>query len=419
MTSATLTILLLDDRDGDAAAQRVVQQFARAGVECTVTRVADEAEFRAAQQTGSYDIALAGAGALRAFAALQQVDDGDRLAGLGRIASKVAHDFNNVLMAIQPFAEVIRRRAAADPHLTSAATSIVNSVARGRRITQDINRTTRVGETAASENNVPDFLRKSALELATVAGDRVKVQIAPNDAQIRATFDPAQIRQALANLVANARDAMPDGGTITISATVDADRVRITTRDTGAGIAPDVLPHIFDPLFTTRRSGIGLGLSVVRQLVAANGGTVEVESVPGEGTAFHIFLARMPSPRIMNTSVQRLVLIEDDNDVADGVSQMLALEGVRVDHVTTGGMAEEAVIRFSPDAVLLDLNLPDLDGTQVFERLNARWPQLPVVFCSGDVDTTRVLPYLESPNVRFLPKPYDIDLLLQALREMV
>ena len=116
--------------------------------------------------------------------------------------------------------------------------------------------------------------------------------------------------------------------------------------------------------------------------------------------------------------MQRIVLVEDDATVAEGVSTLLSLEGVEVSHVWYGGHAEEAVARFDPQAVLLDLNLPDEDGTAVYERLAARWPHLPVVFCSGDVDTTRVLPYLASPNVRFLRKPYDIDVLMDALREL-
>ncbi|HEY0157406.1 MAG TPA: response regulator [Thermoanaerobaculia bacterium] len=116
--------------------------------------------------------------------------------------------------------------------------------------------------------------------------------------------------------------------------------------------------------------------------------------------------------------MQRIVLVEDDLNVAEGVVQLLALEGVEVSHVSFGGDAESAVARFDPDAVLLDLNLPDEDGTAVYRRIAARWPKLPVVFCSGDPDTTRVLPYLASPNVRLFRKPYDVDVLLGALREM-
>ncbi|HEX8616924.1 MAG TPA: response regulator [Thermoanaerobaculia bacterium] len=350
----------------------------------------------------------------------RQLEQAERISSLGRIAAMMAHEFNNVLMAIQPFAQLVRKRSANEPVIANAATQILNSVARGRTITQDILRTTSLGQSTMSVSEVGEWLRMAEPELTAVAGERVSLQVRSAADPIRATFDPVQMRQVLANLVVNARDAMlPEGGTITISAAVEAgDRARITVADTGSGIPADVLPHIFDALFTTKRSGTGLGLAVVRQLVERNRGTVEVETQIGAGTAFHIVLPGAAAPAITNASVQRLVLVEDDENVAEGVSQLLALEGVAVDHVAVGGLAEEAVARFVPDAVLLDLNLPDVDGTQVFERLNARWPQLPVVFCSGDIDTTRVLRYLDSPKVRFLRKPYDIELLMQALHEI-
>jgi hypothetical protein len=350
----------------------------------------------------------------------RQLEQAERISSLGRIAAIMAHEFNNVLMGIRPFAELIRRRSTNEPQLASAATQILNTVARGRTITQDILRTTSIGQPAVSAGDVSEWLRTSELELSAVAGERVTLHVHTTTAPILATFDPVQMRQVLANLVLNARDAMPEGGTITISAGSEpGPRVRITVADTGSGISADVLPHIFEALFTTKRSGTGLGLAVVRQLVEGNGGTLEVETKIGAGTAFHVVLpGASAAPLMMNPSVQRLVLVEDDESVAEGVTQLLALEGVTVDHVPIGGLAEEAVARFVPDAVLLDLNLPDLDGTQVFERINARWPRLPVVFCSGDLDTTRVRRYLENPKVRFLRKPYDIDRLMQALREI-
>ena len=347
-----------------------------------------------------------------------------RLNALGRIAATMAHDFNNVLMGIQPFAEVVRRRTT-DTRLTQAANQIVKSVARGRRVTLDILHARHTPAPALQEVDLVAWLRQAEVEISALMTNRVDLQIHAPETPLFASCDPVQLQQALVNLAVNAHDAMRNGGMLTITlqvAPADASSVELTVRDTGTGIAPDVLPHIFEPLYTTKASGTGLGLAVVQQIIAHHGGTLSVESFQRLGSTFRIRLPRIVRPVAVTTvqahALERILIVEDDEIVGEGLVQFLGMEGLRVEQVTHGALAVEAVERLAPQAVILDLVLPDSNGVEVYERLAARWPNLPVIFSSGNADTHQLTPYLDRPHVRFLHKPYDMNALIRMLREI-
>jgi len=198
--------------------------------------------------------------------------------------------------------------------------------------------------------------------------------------------------------------------------------------DSGCGIPPNTLPYIFEPLFTTKHSGTGLGLAVAQQIVLRNGGVISVESTVGEGTRFHIDLpaaalpVREASPSDpeagQQLSVRCVVIVEDEPSVASGLEAILEAEGVEVHVVGRGGEAAAAVAKFGPDAILLDMSLPDMSGAAVYEQIVARWPDVPVIFSTGHADEAR-LPQWSSKHVGFLRKPYSSDVLLTKLREVV
>lgn len=216
---------------------------------------------------------------------LEQVE---RVSSLGRVAATIAHEFNNLLMGIQPFAEVIRRRAS-DERLTNAADHILQSVARGRSITQDILRSTRSVAPAVSTFDIGAWLQKLANEITNLVGNQISVELRLPPEPLWARADPIQLQQVVLNLAINARDAMPSGGTLTLAAEPAANHsARVVVADTGVGIASDALPHIFEPLFTTKRTGTGLGLAVVQQIVTSNGGSVSVDSALGKGSCFRL-----------------------------------------------------------------------------------------------------------------------------------
>jgi two-component system, cell cycle sensor histidine kinase and response regulator CckA len=186
------------------------------------------------------------------------------------------------------------------------------------------------------------------------------------------------------------------------------------------------LPHIFEPLFSTKKGGFGLGLAIAHQIVTRHGGHIFVESQVGRGSTFHVFLpttaptiSAIEMKAVQALSVRRLLLVEDEPAVASGIATLMEMEGIEVEIVVTGGEAPAAIERFSPDAVILDIGLPDIDGVGLYDEIYRRWPDLPVLFSSGHGDATKLEKRLSRPNVRFLRKPYDFETIRATLAEIV
>jgi PAS domain S-box-containing protein len=362
-----------------------------------------------------------------------------RLTGLGRLATQVAHEFNNVLMGIQSFISVIRRRTSDDPQILRMTDLMTASVERGRRITHDILRFSRPAEPSFTIVDVSDLLSAAAEEIRPrLTGITLEVVLPPEPLSILA--DRGQIMQVLINLATNSSDAMREqGGTLTIAAVardtsapfrtlLDAQPfVHFTVTDTGEGIAPEALDHVFEPMFTTKRTGTGLGLSVVHQVVTLHNGHVFVESTRGWGTSMHVFLPRgateaggerMAALEYVAPPL-RVLIVEDDPMVAEGITAALAGEGLVARAVHSGREALVLVERFEPDLLLLDIRLPDADGRDIYDQLAKLRPDLPVIFSTGHVLETEFENYLRRPNVGFLLKPYRIDELLKTIIKVV
>jgi PAS domain S-box-containing protein len=357
---------------------------------------------------------------------LEQINHID---SLGRMAATIAHEFNNVLMGIQPFAEVIRRKTVDDEGLQKAAGHIMNSVARGKTITQDILRISKAAEPQTRSVELIPWLEQLLSEIRVLVGVRVGVELdVPAWEKLFIRCDPSQMQQVLTNLALNARDAMNGEGTLRIVAERTGGTVRMIVTDSGCGIPPETLPYIFEPLFTTKHFGTGLGLAVAQQIVMRNGGTISVESTVGEGTRFRLDFPAAPPPELAavevakpsgaDLGVLRVLIVEDEPSVALGLEAILESEGMEVRVVTRGGEAAAAVAGFGPDAVLLDMSLPDMSGAAVYEQLAARWPDVAVIFSTGHADESR-LPKWSSKHVGFLRKPYTSEVLLTKLREVV
>jgi PAS domain S-box-containing protein len=373
-----------------------------------------------------------------------QLEKANRVSSLGRLTATIAHEFNNVLMGIQPFAEVVARSAGANQKMVEAATHIGNSIKRGKRITQEILRFTQPAQPVLTPVPLAAWLQSLECEARPLlhAGITLEVRDAsPVDHQMLG--DASQLQQVFVNLILNARDALPRGGRIAISAAVDDDDtvypfgfleqpsryVRLTVSDTGSGMSKETMQRIFEPLFTTKANGTGLGLAVTHQVVKRHGGEIFVESQEGTGTSFHLFIPsandgqlqaapaaeplRKPSKRI------RILLVEDDSSVSAGLVSILELEGFAVDVADRGATAIEAATRLAPDAIVLDVGLPDMSGIDVYHRIAATFPDLPVIFSTGEGDRSRLEKALERKNVSYLLKPYGIDVLLDRLSRVL
>jgi PAS domain S-box-containing protein len=371
----------------------------------------------------------------------RDLERASRFASVGQLAATIAHEFNNVLMGILPFMEVIDRRSEHDGDLRTMVRHVQQSLQRGKQITREILKFAQAPEPEVQPVALATLFDTSIAELRAIAGRKVDVSVAPFDRTLAACIDATQIHQVLSNLVANARDAMNGEGAIVIELNrasdeeahrllpdVDGEVVRISVTDRGSGIDPQHLEMIFEPMFTTKRAGgTGIGLAVVQQVVRKHCGVVEVESAPGRGTTFHIYLPRCAPPDVSDSvlpvtgrgGVRSIVIVEDDENVAAGLQAVLEMEGISAHLATRGGDAEAAVERYRPDAVVLDRGLPDMDGLEVFAILNERWPELPVVFSTGHGARDDVDQLVKRTNVAYLLKPYDVSTLLEMLQEIV
>ena len=264
--------------------------------------------------------------------------------------------------------------------------------------------------------------------------DGIVLDVNAPETPMYASADLEQLSQVLINLALNARDAMDEkGGILTIGVLPGNSDLRqrfihFTVSDTGQGIAAEDLPHIFEPLFSTKKSGTGLGLSVVFQIVAAHGGHISVDSVPGEGSTFHMFIPAVDhglreepdqrhEPAMLPPSL-RVLLVEDDDAVACGLQWSLEAQGIHVHLVGKGADVSPAVSKFRPDVIVLDLNLPDEDGRDVYARIAAE-SALPVIFSTGHALEREIESLLDNPRAAFLMKPYSPVDLLRTIHQLV
>jgi PAS domain S-box-containing protein len=375
-----------------------------------------------------------------------QLEQAHRLTSLGRLAATIAHEFNNVLMGISPFVELLRRADQSPERRLDCLEHIGKSVKRGKRITEEILRFTNPAEPVLDAVDVMSWSDAFALDARSILGVRHTLAVHVTSPGLKVLADAAQLHQIVMNLVLNARDAMPDGGVVALTMGVEhpngaelrygvvrdpGSYLHIAVEDHGCGMTPDTLRHIFEPLFTTKRTGTGLGLAVTHQVVMRHGGQLFVESTPGIGTTFHIFLplaagSAPPLRRARRASeprppaIRRVLLVEDEPAVASGLSRLLEAEGLEVTIVRDGASVDAALQRQTPDVVVLDIGLPDMDGTQVYARIAARHPDLPVLFSTGHGgDEQNLEQYLTRPNVGLLMKPYDVRKLMEALAMVV
>jgi len=369
-----------------------------------------------------------------------KLEQADRLTSLGRLAATVAHEFNNVLMGVAPFVEMIRRGR----HIPTAVEQIAQSVKRGKRITGDILRFTQPAEPVRTAIDVERWLAHLFVEARTLLPASYDVKTIAAEPGLHIDGDPSQLRQVFTNLVLNARDAMIRDGSLTITARREPADARFSfgkveqperyvhflISDTGCGMTPETLRHVFEPLFTTKRDGTGLGLAVVHQVVKRHEGEIFVESTRGRGTTFHLFLPlatyeseRMPpaiaEPSPTALSPSRVLLVEDDDTVGEGLTFLLGLDSIEVEVAENGESAIRAVQDESFDLVILDVGLPDIDGTRVYDEIARLRPRLPVIFSTGHADRSKVEALLTRPNVAFLHKPYEGATLLSTIRRVM
>jgi PAS domain S-box-containing protein len=350
-----------------------------------------------------------------------------RLEAMGTLASGVAHDFNNLLMGLGGCVQLARTRLepehAAQGYLRRASEAIM----RGANLTRQI---LRIGETGRSPEGtvvLDDVLSRLRDVLKSVLGDAVSLIMSLGAAQRHIAAEPADIEQILLNLVTNARDAMPRGGTLSIITTVVGTDVILDVDDTGAGMSPQVQARVFEPFFTTKDEtrGTGLGLATVFALVRRLRGSVTLESEIGRGTLVRTRFplveprvdVRPPDSSYPPSGGGTVLIVDDDPLVRLTVETHLETLGYRM---LVASSAEEAIeICEDPainiDVMVSDVMMPGMLGPQLFETLRKRNKKFPVVYMSAHPQEVLMRQGHLAENSRVLAKPFDAGALGEAL----
>ncbi len=371
-----------------------------------------------------------------------------KMDAIGRLAGGVAHDFNNLLLVISAYAELMLDSLAAEDPLRRNVAEIMTASRRAADLTRQLLAFGRKQLQLLQVLDLNTVIAEITAMLPHLIGEDIDLVFVPEQGLGKVKADPVQIEQVLMNLAANARDAMPEGGTLTIeTATVQVDEsyvqrhsivpegdyVLLTVTDSGQGIAAEHLPHIFEPFYTTKEAGkgTGLGLATVYGIVKQNGGFVWVYSEPGLGTTFKIYLPRVQSlsgevritKPVENSPLgcETLLLVEDEPSVRQASRQFLTRSGYNVLEATDGedALRTSAKHRGPIHLMITDVVMPRMGGPKLAERLVDERPDMKVLFVSGYAENTILQRGKIDITTRFLQKPFSLKMLARKVREVL
>lgn len=361
-----------------------------------------------------------------------QLAESQKFDALGQLTGGIAHDFNNLLMIISGSLHLLKKGAADDPKLHRAVAAIETATKRGAALTSQLLTFARRQSVNPQAIDLSDRIAAIREVLDAGVGSSVRLAFEINQDIWPIRTDASELETALLNLVINARDAMPDGGTVTISSRnivleetlLRGEFVAIRVADTGLGIAADVIDKIFEPFFTTKPigKGTGLGLSQVHGFAHQAGGTVRVTSELGKGTTFTILLPRSASapPRDASEAAPRpgsgtVLLVEDNPDVALVSTGLLEQLGYRVRRATDAESALRELEHNGIDFVFSDIVMPGkMDGLGLAHHLRQIRPNLPVLLATGYSEAASDV----RGDFPILRKPYEIRELSEAIAKL-
>jgi PAS domain S-box-containing protein len=376
-----------------------------------------------------------------------QLRQSQKMEAIGKLAGGVAHDFNNLLTVIQGQSALLEDGLLEPDDVVPAARAIGEAADKAAELTRQLLAFSRRQVVQLTPTDVNELVADLGKLLRRLIGADIELHSVLAPGRIHINADAGMIEQVLMNLAVNARDAMPTGGSLVVSTAVVHARpprtaptapgpgqyARLTVRDSGMGIAPEHLPHIFEPFYTTKDKArsTGLGLATVFGIVEQHRGWVEVRTKVGEGTQFDVYVpqclagtvATAPAlavPPPLPRGHECILVVEDELPVREMVRDVLVRQGYRVHEAASGREALDIWARHQKDIdlVLTDIVMPDgIMGTDLVSRLTEGRPDLPVIFSSGysqESDEARLS--LEA-GVNFLQKPYRPATLIRLIRE--
>jgi two-component system, cell cycle sensor histidine kinase and response regulator CckA len=362
-----------------------------------------------------------------------QVRQSQKMEAVGRLAGGVAHDFNNLLTVINGCSELLLHDARPGDPTRELANEIRRAGEQAATLTKQLLAFGRRQIVAPIALDLNDVVRDVEKMLRRLIGEHIELDVNLDALGGRVKADPGMLVQLLMNLAVNSRDAMPQGGTLSVRTAVGDGSVALTVVDTGCGMDAATKARIFEPFFTTKAvgEGTGLGLATVHTIVQQAGGTIAVESEPGQGTTFRIELPlcvdqppAKPTVYVRRTELRKretILLVEDEDMVRSLAQRILEGKGYRVFAAPCGADALELFDQISGpvDMMITDVVMPGMGGRQVAERLQEHHPELPVLFMSGYTNDEVLRQGIEEKDVNFLQKPFTPDELIRKVRDVL
>ncbi|MCR4376316.1 MAG: PAS domain S-box protein [Acidobacteria bacterium] len=377
-----------------------------------------------------------------------QFQQAQKMESVGRLASGIAHDFNNLLTVINGMSELVLAQVSHDSRVQADVQEIAHAGERAARLTRQLLAFSRQQILEPRVLDVNTVVVGMESLLRRLLGEDIDLLVVPAPGLGHAKVDPGQIEQVISNLAVNARDAMPQGGRLTIEtgnvtiaeasaaqrgeAVPPGSYVRLAVTDSGVGMDEDTRARIYEPFFTTKApgKGTGLGLSTVYGIIKQSGGFIEVESEVGRGTSFKVYLPqvakavgtdRVGPTEVTHAGTETILIVEDDAGLRKLATRVLAPAGYHVLGAASGEEALGLLERHEGPVHLLlsDVVMPGMNGRQLAERLVPARPRMKVLFMSGYTDDTIVRHGVSDAEMPFLSKPFTSVALLQKVREVL
>jgi len=377
----------------------------------------------------------------------EQLRQSQKMEAVGRLAGGVAHDFNNLLNVVAGYSDLLMKRLPGESPLRKDVTQIRRATDRAASLVRQLLAFSRRQVLQPRELDLNAVVSEMNDMLRRIIGEdiQLKTELAPNLGHVKA--DPGQIEQVIMNLALNARDAMPQGGRLTIATSavpeaelrksrllgIEGAHVMIAVSDTGSGMDEQTRTRIFEPFFTTKGpgKGTGLGLSTVYGIVQQTGGAIHVDSTPGAGATFRVYLPRvekgLPTRDAEGTAESQapaggetILLVEDDDMLRPLLREALEVDGYTVlearHPIDALRLAETDK---SIPLLLTDIVMPHMNGRDLAERLTARLPGLKVLYMSGYTDNDALRQDVFEANAAFLAKPFTPEALAAKVRAVL
>ena len=353
----------------------------------------------------------------RAEGALRQAQ---KMEAVGQLAAGVAHEFNNILQTLMSMATIARLHGVS-PEIVKIASEMEVQIRRGASVTQQLVLSSRHQELTKTNLDLSEQVGKTRDLLRRLLPENIRISVETPRDRASVEGDAGQVQQVLLNLAINARDAMPEGGTLTMRVACQSTEVSVDVEDTGVGFDAHTADHLFEPFFTTKEvgKGTGLGLAVVYGIIQQHGGRIDVQSHPGKGSRFRIILPRTADPetveetRVVSLPQKaegRILLVEDEEAVREGLEMLLEILGYEVIAVPSAEEALQQPLIPVPDLLLSDVSLPGMGGPRLAQLLRERWPLMKITLMTGFLESATRQSSL-AQGWQILQKPFELDAL--------